>query len=94
MIADLWKRLFFNPHRICNAAAGLEIICADHRIIAGAAVKELHKQINDNAKAHFDSFYIDLLPDMEEYRVVPEEEAKARRYELIRYLEEKEKKKQ
>ena len=59
-----------------------------------ARLKQLHKQINDNAKAHFDSFYIDLLPDMEEYRVVPEEEAKARRYELIRYLEEKEKKKQ
>ena len=58
-----------------------------------ARLKELHKQINDNAKAHFDSFYIDLLPDMEEYRVVPEEEAKARRYELIRYLEEKEEKK-
>jgi len=57
-------------------------------------LKELHKQINENAKAEFDSVYIDLLPDMEEYRVVPVEEAKARRYELIRYLEEKEKKKQ
>ena len=56
--------------------------------------KELHRQINETANAQFDSAYIDLLPDMEEYRVVPVEEAKARRYELIRYLEEKEKKKQ
>ena len=56
-------------------------------------LKELHKQINDTAKATFDSVYIDLLPDMEEYHVVPAEEVMARRNELIRYMEEEEERK-
>jgi len=53
-------------------------------------LKLLHRQINDNAKDHFDSVHIDLLPDMEEYRVVPTEEVMARRTELIHYMEEEE----
>ncbi len=56
-------------------------------------LKELDRRINDTAKAEFDSVYIDLLPDMEEYRVVPTEEVKARRNELIRYMEEEEERK-
>jgi len=56
-------------------------------------LKELHKQINDTAKAAFDSVYIDLLPDLEEYRVVPAEEVRARRNELIRYMEEEDERK-
>ena len=56
-------------------------------------LKELHRQINETANAQFDSAYIDLLPDMEEYRVVPAEEVKARRNELIRYMEEEEERK-
>ena len=53
----------------------------------------LDRRINDTAKAEFDSVYIDLLPDMEEYRVVPVEEVKARRNELIRYMEEEDERK-
>ena len=56
-------------------------------------LKELDRRINDTAKAEFDSVYIDLLPDMEEYRVVPVEEVKARRNELIRYMEEEDERK-
>ena len=56
-------------------------------------LKELHRQINDNAKAHFDSVCIDLLPDMEEYRIVSTEEVMARRNDLIRYMEEEEERK-
>ena len=56
-------------------------------------LKELDRRINDTAKAEFDSVYIDLLPDMEEYRVVPMEEVKARRNELIRYMEEEDERK-
>ena len=56
-------------------------------------LKELDRRINETAKAEFDSVYIDLLPDMEEYRVVPVEEVKARRNELIRYMEEEDERK-
>lgn len=56
-------------------------------------LKTLHREINDRAEAAFDSISVDLLPDMEEYRVVKPEEAKARRNELIRYMAEKEKRK-
>ena len=56
-------------------------------------LKELDRRINETAKAEFDSIYIDLLPDMEEYRVVPVEEVKARRNELIRYMEEEDERK-
>jgi len=56
-------------------------------------LKELDRRINETAKAEFDSIYIDLLPDMEEYCVVPVEEVKARRNELIRYMEEEDERK-
>ena len=56
-------------------------------------LKELHKQINDKAKEEFDSVYIDLLPDMEEYRPITVEEAKPRRNELIRYMEDEDERK-
>ena len=56
-------------------------------------LKALDRRINETAKAEFDSVYIDLLPDMEEYRVVPVEEVKARRNELIRYMEEEDERK-
>ena len=56
-------------------------------------LKELDRQITDKARSVFDSVRVDLLPDMEEYREVPVEEVKARRNELIRYMEEEEERK-
>ena len=55
-------------------------------------MKEIHKEIVEAAQKEFDSIYIGLIPDMEEYHEVPAEEVHARRNELIRYLEKHEKK--
>lgn len=55
-------------------------------------LKDLHREILQKVKDEFDSVYVDLLPDMEEYYVVKPEEVTARRNELIKYMEEKEKK--
>ena len=74
----IWAEIYFLP-----AGNTIDLI----------RLKELDRRINDTAKAEFDSVYIDLLPDMEEYRVVPVEEVKARRNELIRYMEEEDERK-
>lgn len=74
----IWAEIYFLP-----AGNTIDLI----------RLKELDRRINETAKAEFDSVYIDLLPDMEEYRVVPVEEVKARRNELIRYMEEEDERK-
>lgn len=50
----------------------------------------LHKELTKRAEGEFDSIYIELIPDVEEYHVLQPEEVKARRNELIKYLEEQE----
>ena len=74
----IWAEIYFLP-----AGNSIDLV----------RLKELDRRINETAKAEFDSVYIDLLPDMEEYRVVPVEEVKARRNELIRYMEEEDERK-
>lgn len=56
-------------------------------------MKKLYKEINAKAGEEFDSVYVDLLPDMEEYREIKPEETKARRSDLIRYMEEEDERK-
>ena len=53
-------------------------------------MQEVHREITEAAQAEFDSIYIELIPDMEEYHVLAPEEVRARRNELIRYLKEQE----
>ena len=56
-------------------------------------LKELYKKINSRAEEKFDSVYIDLLPDLEQYHVLQPEEITARRNDLIQYLEDREERK-
>ena len=56
-------------------------------------LQELHKELTERAEREFDSIYIELIPDVEEYHVLQPEEVKARRNELIKYLEEQEERK-
>ena len=56
-------------------------------------MKEVHKEIIEAEQAEFDSIYIELIPDIEEYHVLAPEEVRARRNELIRHLENQEKRK-
>lgn len=58
-----------------------------------STLKALYQEVNEKVAKEFDSAYVDLLPDMEEYRTVRPEETKARRNELIRYMEEEEERK-
>ena len=57
-------------------------------------LKEMHREITARASEKFDSVYIDLLPDMEEYHVLEPEEVRARRNDLIQYLEDREERKE
>ena len=57
-------------------------------------MQEVHREIRESAQKEFDSIYIELIPDIEEYHTLKPEEIRARRNELIRYLEEQEKKRQ
>ena len=57
-------------------------------------MKEVHKEIIEAEQAEFDSIYIELIPDIEEYHVLAPEEIRARRNELIRHLENQEKRKE
>ncbi|MDO4869679.1 MAG: cation diffusion facilitator family transporter [Bacillota bacterium] len=57
-------------------------------------LKAMHKEIIAKAREQFDSVYIDLLPDMEEYHVLAPDEITARREDLIKYLDEREQKKE
>lgn len=56
-------------------------------------MQEVHREITAAAQKEFDSIYIELIPDMDEYHILAPEEIRARRNELIRYLEEQENKK-
>lgn len=51
-------------------------------------------EITEAVQRNFDSIYIELIPDMEEYHVLAPEEVRARRAELVRYLQEQELRKQ
>ena len=56
-------------------------------------LKDLNRELTERCEAEFDSIYIELIPDVEEYHVLQPEEVTARRNELIRYLEEQEERK-
>lgn len=56
-------------------------------------MKDVHREIENAVQAEFDSIYIQLIPDMEEYHELELEEVHARRNELIHYLENQEKRK-
>ena len=53
-------------------------------------LKEIHRELGERASAEFDSIFIELIPDVDEFHVLQPEEIKARRNELIRYLSNKE----
>lgn len=53
-------------------------------------MQEVHREITEAGQAEFDSIYIQLIPDIEEYHVLAPEEVCARRNELIRHLEKQE----
>ncbi len=53
-------------------------------------LKEIHRELSERASAEFDSIFIELIPDVDEFHVLQPEEIKARRNELIRYLSNKE----
>ncbi len=57
-------------------------------------MKEVHGEIAAAAQAEFDSIYIELIPDIEEYHVLAPEEVLLRRNELVRHIENQEKRKQ
>ena len=52
-------------------------------------LKEMNRELTERSEGEFDSIYIELIPDIEEYHVLPPEEVTARRNELIRYLSNK-----
>ena len=52
-------------------------------------LKEMNKELTERSEGEFDSIFIELIPDVEEYHVLPPEEVTARRNELIRYLSNK-----
>lgn len=57
-------------------------------------LKDVHMKIEEAMQREFDSIYIQLIPDMEEYHELEPEEIHARRNELIHYLENQEKRKE
>lgn len=52
-------------------------------------LKEMNKELTGRGEGEFDSIFIELIPDVEEYHVLPPEEVTARRNDLIRYLSNK-----
>lgn len=56
-------------------------------------LKEMNKELTQRGEEEFDSIYIELIPDVEEYHLLPPEEVTARWNELIRYLQEQEERK-
>ncbi len=62
-------------------------------VVDMSRLKELNKDLTERGEAEFDSILIELIPDVEEFHVLQPEEVKARRNELIRYLEEQEERK-
>ena len=56
-------------------------------------MQEVYSEITSAAQAEFDSIYIGLIPDIEEYHVLAPEEVRARRNDLIRHIENQEKRK-
>lgn len=55
-----------------------------------SSLKEIHRELGERASAEFDSIFIELIPDVDEFHVLQPEEIKTRRNELIRYLSNKE----
>ncbi|MBQ9015089.1 MAG: cation transporter [Firmicutes bacterium] len=53
-------------------------------------MQQVHAQLTAAAQKEFDSIYIELIPDMDEYHVLAPEEIRARRSDLVRYLQKKE----
>lgn len=62
-------------------------------VVDMSKLKDMNKDLTERGETEFDSILIELIPDVEEFHVLQPEEVKARRNELIRYLEEQEERK-